>query len=164
MNVPQSLLASLRLAASSKLAVWPLVTPVLALAVPAIDREILFQNNLFDLERDHGRAPRAPEAKTARAADGTRNDLAHPAYGAVDVRLGRNVNPATLPARARRRDPRPPAQAGVPTGVGNTSPRRQSPSEAALQTCTYFSFLAQMNSSTCSNSGLMRQGPKLKQK
>ncbi len=97
MNILEALLAFFNLSSKSKWVVWPLVTPFLALITLAVEREILFTDNLFDLERNYQDVSCRPEAQTARTADGTCNDLQNPAMGSAGIRFGRNIDPATLP-------------------------------------------------------------------
>ncbi|NRA67229.1 MAG: peroxidase [Pseudobacteriovorax sp.] len=97
MNILQSLIAYFQLAAQTKWVAWPLITPFLALIILAAEREILFSENLFDVERDVPSVSCSEATLTARTADGTCNDLDNPAMGAVGMRFGRNIDPATLP-------------------------------------------------------------------
>ena len=82
---------------------WPALTKlgtlgvVSGLLVLAVERQALFENNLFDVE-DYSRYN--PEivcdarSQAARTEDGTCNILSNPAEGSVYRRFGRNVDPA----------------------------------------------------------------------
>ena len=82
---------------------WPALTKlgtlgvVSGLLVLAVERQSLFENNLFDVERYAGyNAEITCDARSlaARTEDGTCNILSNPAEGSVYRRFGRNVNPA----------------------------------------------------------------------
>ena len=99
MNIIAALQSFFALAATSKWVVWPLMPSLLiGLVVLAVEREILFQDNLFDLETHYENVDCGPETLTARTIDGTCNDLDNPAWGSVGIRFGRNIDPDTLPA------------------------------------------------------------------
>ncbi|NVJ59859.1 MAG: peroxidase [Gammaproteobacteria bacterium] len=98
MNILAALQAYFQLAVKSKWVVWPIVAPSLALIVLAVEREILFHENLFDVEREFEVVACNDDSLTARTADGTCNNLNQPDWGSVNKRFGRNIDPATLPA------------------------------------------------------------------
>src|SRR5690606_16717602 len=97
---------------------WPALTKLGTLGIfaglitRAMEREALFDNNLFDIEnyalhnaaitchpRSHvarthdGDITYDPRSQVARTEDGTCNILPNPAEGSVYMRLGRNVKP-----------------------------------------------------------------------
>lgn len=97
MSIISALTAFFQLAARTKWVAWPLVSSLVALIVLSVEREILFNENLFDLERNFAPVTCPPETLGARTADGTCNDMQFPAAGAVGTRFGRNIDPETLP-------------------------------------------------------------------
>jgi hypothetical protein len=85
---------------------WPALTKlgtlgvVSGLLVLAVERQSLFENNLFDVENYAGyNAEISCDARSlaARTEDGTCNILSNPAEGSVYRRFGRNVDPAVTP-------------------------------------------------------------------
>ena len=99
MNIVQALSAFFNLKSQSTWVVWPLVGSVtIALIVLAVEREILFQENLFDMEPSYGYIECSPEELAARTADGRCNDPSNPEWGMAGKRFGRNVNPELLPS------------------------------------------------------------------
>lgn len=104
MNILQSITAFLTLQGQSKWVVWPLVTPLMALIALAIEREILFEENLFDMEHEYADIQCSDEEINARTADGRCNSLENPAWGMANIRFGRNVDPAILPATVTDED------------------------------------------------------------
>ena len=82
---------------------WPALTKLgtlgvmAGLIVLAVERQELFENNLFDLENygPYNADIQCDERSlTARTEDGTCNILSNPAEGSVYRRFGRNVDPA----------------------------------------------------------------------
>jgi hypothetical protein len=80
---------------------WPALTKLGSLGVIAgllvlgLEREELFDNNLFDVEnydKHNANIVCDERSKTARTEDGTCNILENPAEGSVYMRFGRNVN------------------------------------------------------------------------
>ena len=87
---------------------WPALTKlgtlgvVSGLLVLAVERQALFENNLFDVENYAGYNANITcdaRSQAARTEDGTCNILSNPAEGSVYRRFGRNVNPAGDPGR-----------------------------------------------------------------
>ncbi len=97
MSIVEALIAYLKQSELSRWVIWPLVAPLLALIVLAVEREILFQENLFDVQNNYDHIECPPRSLTARTADGTCNDLEVPQMGAKGVVFGRNIDPDTLP-------------------------------------------------------------------
>ncbi len=97
MGIISALTAFFSLAARSKWVVWPLVSSLVGLIVLSVEREVLFNENLFGMERNYAPVSCPPGTLAARTADGTCNDMAFPAAGAVGTRFGRNIDPDTLP-------------------------------------------------------------------
>ncbi|MAA71780.1 MAG: peroxidase, partial [Bermanella sp.] len=80
---------------------WPALTKLGSLGVIAgllvigLEREKLFDNNLFDVEnydKHNANIVCDERSKTARTEDGTCNILENPAEGSVYMRFGRNVD------------------------------------------------------------------------
>jgi len=81
---------------------WPALTKLGTLGIfaglitLAMEREALFENNLFDTEnyaRHNADITCDPRSQVARTEDGTCNILSNPAEGSVYMRFGRNVKP-----------------------------------------------------------------------
>jgi len=74
-----------------KLPTWPGLLVVLGL------RELMRQHNLHDISGYRADGPPVPKASpryaTERSADGSHNDLDHPAMGMTGTRFGRNMAP-----------------------------------------------------------------------
>ena len=70
---------------------WYRLPTALALAILSGVRTTLRAQNLYDTTTQQPPAPPPPADTKVRSADGTYNDLAHPAMGAAGTRFGRNV-------------------------------------------------------------------------
>lgn len=98
MNIIENLLAYFNLKKTSSWVVWPLAgSTLLALVVLAVEREILFQENLFDMEGSYEFFECSEAERVARTADGRCNDINNPEWGMAGKRFGRNVDPELLP-------------------------------------------------------------------